>query len=475
MKIIKKFFVLILLVCLTGFWLRPLPAAGITLTEEEELSHKFLKIALSRFDLIRDPLIVGYVNQVGQKLIATLPEQPFEYHFYVIEEPVYNAFATPAGHIFVHSGLLMAMETEDELAGILAHELAHGVCRHISQKIERASRINLATLAGLAAGIFLGIGGAGAEAVNAVTVGTMAAGQSASLAYSRQDERQADQLGLSYLTKAGYSAKGLLRVLKKIKDKQWFGSETVPDYMMTHPAVEERIRRISAWLADHPVPEETEGRFDVVHTRLKAGYGDREEALAEFRARLKADPDDPLAHHGYGLALERSAQRKEAIAHYKQALKEKPFDPHLLKDWGRALYFEGEYEKARKALNSAFGISPADPELLLYLGRTHLALADYSQARSHLEKLVNTHPRYSLHAYYFLGEACNRGGDQGNSHFYLGLYHRKKGELKTAQHHLKKALPLISDPLRKEAIETQLKEIAKARDRIRAEAARGND
>jgi len=214
LKFMKHLFVLCTILILIMDMLFPKSASCITIKEEEELSREFMKVVRKHFKVIRDPLIVNYVNEIGQKIVSAFPPQPFEYHFHVIKDHAYNAFAAPAGHIFINSGLVEAMETEEELAGILGHEVAHASCRHISQKIERSSKIGLATLAGIAAGIFLGIGGSG-TAANAISIGSVAASQSASLAYSRENERQADQVGLKYMTKAGYSGKGLLMVLKK--------------------------------------------------------------------------------------------------------------------------------------------------------------------------------------------------------------------------------------------------------------------
>ena len=105
---------------------------GITLKEEEELSKEFLKVLKKQLELIKDPVIESYVNKIGVTILAQMPPQPFEYQFYIVKQHVYNAFATPAGHIFINSGLIEAVENEEELAGILAHEIAHVVCRHIS-------------------------------------------------------------------------------------------------------------------------------------------------------------------------------------------------------------------------------------------------------------------------------------------------------------------------------------------------------
>ncbi|MBW1725049.1 MAG: M48 family metalloprotease, partial [Deltaproteobacteria bacterium] len=133
MKFFEKLTLLCIALIVMGSTLSPQSAFGITLQEEEELSREFIKVVLTHYEIIDDPLIVNYVNEVGNKIISALPPQPFSYHFYVIKEDVYNAFAIPAGHIFINSGLFEAMDSEEELAGILSHEIAHVVCRHISQ------------------------------------------------------------------------------------------------------------------------------------------------------------------------------------------------------------------------------------------------------------------------------------------------------------------------------------------------------
>ncbi len=240
----------------------PGPAAGITIQEEETLGREFMKLASRRYRIINDPAIAGYVNEIGRRLLAQIPPQPFQYRFFVIQQDVYNAFAGPAGHIFINSGLIEAMENEDELAGIMAHEITHVQARHISQRIERSSRIQWAALAGMVAGIFLGMGGA-AEAGNALSMGSVAATQSAALAYSRQDEMQADELGIDTLSRAGYSGAAMLTMLQKIRDQKWFGPSEVPSYLMTHPAVDDRLAYLDTWIQGHPDTVALMGRFSA--------------------------------------------------------------------------------------------------------------------------------------------------------------------------------------------------------------------
>jgi predicted Zn-dependent protease len=437
---------------------------GITVKEEEELSQEVLRTIFKQFEVIDDPLVVSYVNNVGNRIMATLPEQPFKYHFYVIQEEVYNAFAIPAGHIFIYSGLIEAMDEEEELAGILGHEIAHVYARHISQKIERSKKIGLATLAGVAAGILLGVGGAG-EAASAVTMGSVAAGQSAELAYSREDEMQADQFGLKFITGAGYSASGLLKVLKKIRNKQWFGSEQIPTYLMTHPAVEDRIAYIGSWLDNYartaqPIAPVNPDEFRRVHTRIETQFVAEQIAISKLEGELARNPDDPLAHYRYGLILARIGKRQEAIEQLRIALTKRAFDPYILEDFGRIYFLNGQYPEALKTLESACGMIPNDPECKFYLARTQMELGQMQEATNIFLNLSQQHPQFAP-AYYYLGQSLGKQGNLGEAHYYLGIYYVKKQDLKSAVAQLKLALRHQQDPEKREQIENLLSEISK--------------
>ena len=462
MKLItRKYIVIIILI---AGMLIPNQAFSITVKEEEELSREFMKYVLKHVELIEDPAIVNYVNNVGKRIISAIPPQPFTYHFYIIKDDVYNAFASPAGHIFINSGLFEAMDNEEELAGILGHEIAHVVCRHISQKIERSKKIGLATLAGIAAGIFLGTGGAGVGA-NAITIGSMAAGQSIALAYSREDEMQADQLGLKHLTKAGYSGSGLLSVLKKIRSRQWFGSKQIPTYLTTHPAVEDRIVYISSWLENNIKPESRASSkacydFTIAHTRLVAMYGDERAALRKFQIHIDKHPENPMAHYGYALILAKTGNRKDAIAHLKTALEKKAFDPNILRDLGRIYFLDGRYPEALNSLKGAAGMAPDDPETFFFIGRTQIELGKLKEAISTFEKLIAKNPDYTP-ALYFLGNTYGKLGELEEAHYFLGIYYKNNQNYKNALFHLNRALKTIIDPGKRSKIEELLKEIRK--------------
>ena len=458
-KIVAIGVVLILAVSI----LVPPAVFSITVKEEEDMSREMLGMIHKYFEIVDDPAIVTYVNKIGNRILSVMPQQPFKYTFYVIKEDVYNAFATPAGHIFVYTGLMDAMEEEEELAGILGHEIAHVYCRHISQKIERSKKIGIATMAGIAAGILLGVGGAG-EAASAVTMGSVAAGQSAELSYSRENEMQADQLGLKFITEAGYNVSGLLKILKKIRAKTWFGSDQIPTYLMTHPAVEDRIAYIASWLETYnrtskPIPPVNQDAFNRVHTWVETRYGDEETVLNKLKDDVARNPQDPLAHHGYGLILARAGKRQEAIEQIRIALTKRAFDPYMLRDLGWVYFLDGQFPQALKTLESAGGMIPDDPECLFYLGRTQMELGNLAEASNNLLKLTRQHPDVT-EAYYFLGQSLGQQQKLGDAHYYLGVFYLRNRDYKNAKIQFKQALKHPQDDERRKKINEWLDQMS---------------
>ena len=440
----------------------PPPVVAITISEEEKLSEKFMREVRRHFTFIEDPVLLNYVNSVGKRIIEVLPPQPYNFRFFLIKEDVYNAFAGPGGVIFINSGLLAAMESPDDLAGILAHEITHVLSRHISDRIDRSKQIGIVTLAGLVAAIALGAAGEG-SAANAMMVGSMATGQSMALAYSREDEMQADQLGLKILIKAGYHPAGLVSMMKKIRQKQWYDTNQIPTYLRTHPASEERMVYISAWIErqkDLPEYLSEKGRadFDWIRTRVGALYGEKNQMLAHFSGEVKKRPEDPLAHYGYGLILGRSGRFGEAAAHLKKTIARRAFDAQLLIDLGRVYFLDGRFSEALGTLEGAVAIDPVNPDGLYYLGRTQLALNKTSEAIAAFENLLRINPNHR-DLMYFAGQAFGQQGNMEEAYYFLGRNYYNQGKIKTAIVQLEKAMDLATKDERKSEIETLLKEL----------------
>lgn len=460
----------ILVFLLLGCLVVPRPVPGITLAEEEELSAEILRIIFKKFDVVDDPYINAYVNRVGKRILAVLPEQPFRYRFYVINQDVYNAFATPAGHIFIYTGLLEAMDGEDELAGILGHEITHVYCRHISQKIEMSKKVTYAQLAGMAAGVLLGAAGGSAAAGTALALGSQAAGASTQLAFSRENEMQADELGLKFLTGAGYGAQGLQKVLKKIRGKTYYGKDQIPAYMLTHPAIEDRVAYVTSWIEDHPgqvhpkdKPDQTE--FERMLTRVIVEYNDVTSELTRLEHTLQREPGNQLARYRYGLLLARANRTVEAVTQIKEVLARNAFNPYMLRDLGKVYFMGGQLDQALSTLDSARGMITDDPDCLFYLGRTQQELGRPQEAIALYTAVIQKTPDYR-EAYYFLGQNLGRQGALADAHYYLGIYHLKNRDYKTAATQFKQCLRNNPEPEKRERSERLLKQIE---DEIKAE------
>ena len=440
-------------------------ARAITIQEEEKQSQEFMVQVKEQFEIINDPIISDYINQIGDKILTVVPPQPFKYHFYVIKEDVYNAFAGPGGQIFIYSGLLEALESEDEVAGILGHEISHVVCRHISKQIEQSKKIGIGTLAGVAAGVLLGAAGAGGAASSAAVIGSMAAGQSFVLAHSREDEMQADQRGVDFLTQAGYNPKGLLTALIKIRSKEWYGKDQVPTYLMTHPAVEDRIGYLSTWIESNTsiinkLPRHSKIPFDWIHARLEAMFGPENNVLKDFKARVAQKPDNAMDHYGYGLILSRTGNRSAAMDQFRAALTKRAFDPTLLTELGKTYFQDGRYDEALKILQGALDISADETEALFYTGRCYIELGKFQEASRFLETVVRETPDYPA-AMFYLGSTYGSLGRTSDACYYLGRYYYNRGNYKNAVVQLERALESTADSDKRTEIEILLKDAKK--------------
>jgi len=453
---------LTLVFCLAVLFPDPCPA--MTIGKERELSDEFKKMALSQFQVINEPLIADYVTEVGRKILSVMPPQPFAYRFYVINEKSLNAFAGPGGLIFVHSGLLEIMDSEDELAGILSHEIAHGVHRHLADRAEQWKGASLAALGTIAAGLLLGVTGGGMP-VEALALGALSTGQSVALAYSREAEMQADITGVSYMKSAGYSVDGLLSILRKMRSQQWFGPQEIPTYLTTHPALDDRMAYISSQAqtasgGGSKNSIDNQDKFKWPHAKLVAMYGDENTAVRKFEGEVKAHPEDALSHYAYGLALARKHNLEQSEEHLRSALDKAPFNSHILVDLGRIYYEDHQFKEASRILKGAVTVSPNNLEGLYYFGRTQYEIGAYGEA---VELFSTISERYEdvPEAFYHLGQSYGKLGNRFKAHYNLGIYYQRIQRFQNALFHFQKAVKETDNQEEKHKIEKMIEEITK--------------
>lgn len=212
----------------------------ITSTDKEvEMGRKLATRVESALTVTPDTSMQDRVRTIGEKLAAVCDRQELLYSFEVVNDDALNAFSLPGGYIFVHTGLMKAVKNDDELAAVLAHEIGHVAARHAVKRFETNLGAQLAQVAAVASGR----ASRGAQGLGVAL-------QAAQLAYSRQDELEADRLAVKYMKAAGFDPKAILSFLKTLRQEQ---KKTLhylprgivrPQYALTHPFVPERIRAV---------------------------------------------------------------------------------------------------------------------------------------------------------------------------------------------------------------------------------------
>lgn len=251
-------FVVATMACLVGLSACTLnPATGerqltlITEAQEVAMGRQAEPEVLATFGEYPDEKLQTYVNDLGQALAAASERPQLPWAFHVLDDPLVNAFAYPGGYIYVTRGILSYFNSEAELVSVLGHEIGHVTARH---SVEQISRQQLAQLG-------LGVAAVASEDFRPYA-GYAAAGlQVLFLKFGRDDERQSDDLGLRYMTRAGYDPEEMPNVFRAFDRMQTAaGGSQIPDWQSTHPNPADRVGRIEAQIAQLP-PERRDGKI----------------------------------------------------------------------------------------------------------------------------------------------------------------------------------------------------------------------
>ncbi|MBC8441967.1 MAG: M48 family metalloprotease [Deltaproteobacteria bacterium] len=476
MKPFKSVFILL---CLLFFLLFSLNTSfAISIPEEKKISKEFMEMIQERAMILNDPIAIHMVTRVGNHILSFLQKGPFDYSFQIVDDAVFNAFASPAANIFVYRGLITGLDSIDELAGIIGHEIAHAASRHVSESIDRSKYISIGSLAGMLAGAIIASKSSG-DAGAAIMQGTMAIGQTAMLSFTRENETEADEKGIMFLKKSCFDPKGLLSGLMKIRATDFRGVENIPDYVKTHPGTGSRIGHVETILSNY-VPLENKAkchedfRFNMIKYRLLGLYADIEPTYNLLTTQLKSNPSNSIAadsadsaaiHYGLGLIYARKLMLEKAMHHLKEALSINIFDPMVLLEMGRIYLLNGE---PQKALNVLKGIEK-EPVMgfmaRFYQASAHLELRNLSESKNLFNSIIDQDPSLYPKAYYHLANIMSLEKNPGDSHYYLGVYYSKINNNKTAIIHLNKALDSLKD-------ETKIKKTKELLDQLKEKSAK---
>ena len=235
---------------------------------------------------VDDPEINGYLNRLGRRLAAQTQESGQEFEFFALSDGTLNAFAMPGGYIGVHTGLILAAQSESELASVLAHEISHVTQRHLARMVAQQSQGQVAAMLAMAAAILA------ARNNPDIAMGAAVAGQAGviqnQLNYSRDFEREADRMGLQLLEKAGYDIRDMGSFFDRLQKFGRLYENNAPGYLRTHPLTTERLADMGNRIQLRPyrqVPDSLD--FTLVRAKLRVADGTPEDAVTAELKRIK--------------------------------------------------------------------------------------------------------------------------------------------------------------------------------------------
>ena len=432
--------------------------ADFTIEDERKLGREFYDQMEQHHLILKNEVLNGYVTKIGNLIQAQANKVPFEFHFVIIDSNAINAFNTPGGYVYINKGLISAAENEAELAAVIAHELGHANGRHVADMIEKSKKLNVATLAAIIAGAFLGGGG---EATAAIAAFSVAGASSLSLKFSREHEEEADRLGLSYLVAAGYHPAAMSDFLRILKRYEYY-SKSMPSYLQTHPGTDVRIFYIDSLISTqyHQKGEmKIFGNFSRMQALITLDQDQLNNKYNELTESLKKNPDDVDLLYFLAIVEDQLGQTNSALKHYLKALSLSPRDEDVLKNIGLIYIKMGESYLAQDYLLRAAGLNANDSDVTFALGKTYLDSGNYQKALDYFLKLENRSTNdYDLN--YQIAMAYGKLNNQGESHYYFGLHFKKDKKKESALFHFREALNYFpKDSQRSIAINQAIKEL----------------
>jgi predicted Zn-dependent protease len=389
---------------------------ALTIDKEKQLGAAIMRQLRGQAPIVFDPVLQEYVQGIGNRLVIQADNTKFPFTFFMINNPVINAFAFFGGHIGIHTGLIAQASNESELASVLAHEVAHVTQRHLARRAQSQQKSSTLQIASLIGGILLAI--ANPEAGMAAVQAGIAGGQQASINFTRNNEQEADAIGINILYRAGFDPMGAPGFFGKLA-AQRRGQSNQLAFLQTHPLPEDRVAQTvtrARSYGQRPVPPSLD--FLLAKARILARYmGSPSNNIVYFQSAVKQTQLEEKAAAYYGLAISQfeNEQYDEAEILIKDLLKSAPenlFYLDLLTD----IYIQQQRpERAISLLTPLWQLKPQNNTLTLNLANAYISAQNYAPAIEMLRDLLLVNNESFL-AYQLLNDAYNRNQQKKEAH-----------------------------------------------------------
>ncbi len=396
----------------------------ISAEQERRIGRQMMRQIKHSGKLVEDPLLTGYINDIGKKILAGSEQRADSFTFFIVDDPSINAFAMPGGYIGIHTGLLLASRNEGELASVLAHEIAHVTQHHLARGYEKASQMNLPLTAAVIAAILLG--GSNPQAANAALASSTAAASQMQLNYSRDYEQEADRVGMQYLAGSGYDPHNMPSFFQRLYEETRLYGGNAPEFLLTHPVTESRIADSLGRASQYPTaPMRDESHFMLLKAKLTVlTTRDKQALLAHYGAKQEAQQDTGsyITRFSQAIALFQVGRREKALHQLQGLVKEQPERIILIDTYAQALLNAEKLQVAIDLLNRGLSHYPYNTVLSLRLAEVLLAADKTEQARSLLTRFILKHPD-SATGHRLLAKAETRLGNEGAAHLAMSRHY----------------------------------------------------
>lgn len=378
--------------------------------QERELGHAYLSIIRGQTEQIPDPLLKDYLEGNVYRLAESSQVQDRRFNFILLKSRQLNAFAAPGGIIGVNGGLFLYAETEGEFASVLAHELAHLSQRHFARGVEAQQQMQIPVMAAMLGGIIAMAAGAGDAGIAAIA-STQAAAIQAQQRFSRQNEQEADRIGMQTLENAGYDPRSMPDMFGRLMSQYRYNSKP-PEFLMSHPVTESRIADTRNRAEQFPpggVKNTT--RYQLMRARTQLAFEETPGLSAKrFQAMLSEAPTFDAARYGLVIAQIQGGQLKQAGDNLKPLLDKAPDE---------LVYNLAQFEldmtakrltEARKRIDKLLKAFPNNYPVLQALTDLQIKEGKSAQAEKTLDQLVKQRP-YDPDIWYQVAEVRGQTGN----------------------------------------------------------------
>ncbi|OZG72211.1 hypothetical protein BTA51_17295 [Hahella sp. CCB-MM4] len=439
-------------------------SGSITPSQEQALGQAWLRSLRGQVEMLEDPLTIQYVKDLIFKLAPNSQLSDKKLTTIVVDSSALNAFAVPGGVIGINGGLFLHAQTEQEFASVVAHELAHLSQRHFARRLEESKSYTALNMAGILASVILAAA-AGSDAGIAALASSQALSLQEQLSYSRQNEQEADRIGMETLVNTGMDPDSMPSMFERMLKSSRYSSQ-VPEYLRTHPLTESRVADTANRAASYPPGHYQEDvDYYYVQSRVLTHYAkNTEEALQVFKGRISDSSglERKAALYGAVLASIKVNRPEES----KNAL-----DQLLATDANRisVVVLNADWLAATNQLDSAIDLlkrhlerNPDNYPISRSLANLYSQQGEYAKAEDILRRL-STYYGNEPDLWYQLAETHGQAGSIAELHQARAEYFYLKGDIGRATQQLRQALTKAKGNYQQTLIiKNRLKEISAA-------------